>query len=207
MDPVSALGVAAATGQFAEQALTTLSKLIDLYKRSRRAQATVQSQKTRLEQIKGIADQIKSNTSLQTPIISSVLQNCNGVLVAIEDVLSQLLQRLSRGGFWKVPNSLLAAMKEQHTEKLFDDLKEHKMDLMLCLEQQNTTLIANPLIQARGAPNVPSQPGSKTMLWKVPNRHVQHFVGRGAILARLKQTLIPPEDSSKFCCCELDGKN
>ena len=205
MDPISALGAAAAAGQFAEQAITILSKLVDLYKRSRKAQATVKGQKNRLEQIKSIADQIRGNPALQTPTIASVLQNCNEVLSVIEQALSTLLLRFTKGGLWKVSAPLLAALREQHTENLFEQLKEHKMDLMLCLEQQNTTLISAPSKPSRAFTPDRPQTDSTSLIWNVPNRHIQYFVGRHDILDRLRRILMPCQAISKSIYIRLMG--
>ena len=191
MDPFTALGAAAAAGQFADHSLSILSKLVDLYKRSRKAQEIVADQRSRLQQIKSITDKIKDNTSLQTAEIGLVLKSCNEILGAIEGNLRKLFTRLSSNIWWRTHSSLVAALAEPKTEKLFERLRDQKLDLMLCIEQQNNELLgkAHAKVATTPIPTAQASPQTRSMIWKVPGRHVQHFVGREDVLNRLSSLL------------------
>ncbi|KAL9056761.1 MAG: hypothetical protein Q9162_002732 [Coniocarpon cinnabarinum] len=136
------LGAAAAASQIAEQALGIISSLIKLYEKSKKAAETIRRQIRQLQQFKSITDDITNDPSLHTPSMALTLTSCTDVLERIKKKLERLAEGLARPGIRKYSYSLLAAMKEQDLEKLFDGLDRHKMDLMLCddLRERRTVL-------------------------------------------------------------------
>ena len=132
------VAAAAATLQLAGQALTTLKKLIELYRRSRKAEETILEKMKRIERISDILKDIMQEPSLNSPSVNVVLDSCKNILIRLNGELKKLLDGFSRFAKWKVPHSVIAAMKEPQLEKLFESMDSHKSDLMLALQAEDS---------------------------------------------------------------------
>ena len=194
MDPVTALGAAAAAGQFAEQAITLLFKLVELYKSSSQARATVEEYVSQLRRIKAVTEDIAADGTLIAPTLKMSLDDCIAVLKQVEDELAKLLEGFKKGRWRHISTSLVAVMKESDIEKLFARLDRCKLDLLLGLGYDSSKQARSLDAKLENLSMTPLRPAApvNSMIWKVPNDHVQHFVGREAILKRLNDTLTTP---------------
>jgi len=135
MDPISAVGIAAASTQFAGQIITISVTVLEFYQKVKDAPEVVRQQLIHVDQLSGIARLIIQNKALQTAAINSVLRAC---LILISDIQKEL-QKLQvdprdHTGV-KLQKSLMAAFKEKKFGKMFEELEKQKATLVLCIQE------------------------------------------------------------------------
>ena len=199
MEPITALGAAAAVGQIAQQGVTLLFKLVELYKSSKKAKVTVSEYVSQLKRVKAITDDMTVDAHIGTNTLKLSLDGCLIVLKEINGELTKLLDGFKKGRLWQISTSLITVMKEPHIENLFAKLDRCKVDLLLGLGHDNSKLTRIIDTKVDNMSAVHSQPpaSARPMIWKVPSSHVRSFVGREAILQQLYTTLTLVQNSSQ----------
>ena len=132
VDPLTALGAAAATAQFAEQIVTLSFAIIEFYHKFKEAPETVRRQSLHVEQIRSVCELVKQNPALQTTQIGDILKECLKKLLEIKNEVDKLRPAgvSSAEKLWK---AFLAATKDKKFEKLFADFEKLKTSLVLCI--------------------------------------------------------------------------
>lgn len=135
VDPLSALGAAAAAGQFAEQLITVIVSVIEFYNKVKDAPETTRQQLLHINQLGGICRLILQNPALQHASIASVLRTC---LAQVQDIQQQLwvvVTNKNDDRVDKIKKALMAAMKDKKFDKLFEELEKQKATLLLCIAE------------------------------------------------------------------------
>lgn len=135
MDPVTALGVAAAGAQFAGQIINITLSIAKFYSDLKEVPEVVRKQLVHVNQLAGISRLIIQNTGLQTKSIESVLRTSMHVISKIEQELIKVLGDSNDRKLQKIRNSVLAVMKKETFAKLFEDLEREKVSLILCIQE------------------------------------------------------------------------
>jgi len=138
MDPVSAVGIAAASTQFAGQIITINVTILEFYQKVKDAPESVRQQLIHIEQLCGITRLIIHNKALQTAAVESVLRTC---LKLISDVQTELqkyrltLETILESSYKRMS---WAALKDKKFGKMFEDLEKQKATLVLCIQEADS---------------------------------------------------------------------
>lgn len=144
MDPVTAVTVAAAALRLVASASVYYSRI---HSKIQDAPETIQKQLVHIEQLSGIARLIMQNPALQTLSVEFVLRNCLRQLSSIDDALRGLCAKIDDRTGSRMLKSVLAALKNDKFNKLFEDLEKHKATLILCIQDIDSYVIMlrNPI--------------------------------------------------------------
>ena len=134
MDPISALGAAAASQQFAVSLLVTSVKVIELCRKLHNASESVQRLSRQVQQLEGIAREIINSAPLQTQSVAGVLQACLATLRELDAILSSCLNRNTEGPSTRLKRNVTALLKEKDFDSLFGRLEREKTSLILCIQ-------------------------------------------------------------------------
>ena len=135
MDPIMALGAAAAITQFAGQIATIAFSLAKLYSRLKDAPVTIRKQLIHVEQLESIAKLIITNVALQTVAVAACLQTCMQVSYGIETELTKFMISSGDGRTETFAKKIMAVLKQSKFETMFRDLVRAKQSLMLCIQE------------------------------------------------------------------------
>lgn len=134
MSGIEVLGVLAAASQVAEQGLKITGAIYDLYKKVRDAPESIRLQSVQVEQLIDIAKLIKKNPSLQTALVSSILNSCSNDANDLLDILRRVTPADEAYKPDKIWRALAAVSKEKTIIAHLAKLERGKSALVLCIE-------------------------------------------------------------------------
>jgi hypothetical protein len=134
IDPLTALGAAAAAAQLAEQAGSLVKLVSDLYDKLKEAPELTRTRLVHIEQLQSVSDLIEKTESLQTAQVQAILIAC---LRTTRD-LSEILKKISveeRGFLKRTLQSVKIVYQEEKVVILLDRIEKQKSLLALCIHQ------------------------------------------------------------------------
>jgi hypothetical protein len=135
MDPLSALGAAAAASQLFEQGIKIAKFLVELYTVSQ-APDFIQRQVSQIEQIVKLSRLIRENEALQKDdTITTSLVTSGKITSKFLELLSRYVVTEADGKIKKIQKVLSVMLKEKEVTHFFDDLEREKSTLILCIQQ------------------------------------------------------------------------
>lgn len=187
---MDAVGGIAAITQILEQAVKGTFACIEFYKKCKEAPQVAKEQEATIQTLRAILLKISQNPGLQTDEIVSLVRNCNSVLVGIQSLLEKALEGLDDSNAKKFRRRIEGATNDGKMGKLFSQLEETKSSLTLSISLVNASAL-----QCIVAPKFPDR--EQSTIYEVPNRHASFFVGREALLTKLRD-LFCERRASKF---------
>jgi hypothetical protein len=135
MDPLSVLGAAAASAQFASQGIKLVKFLWEVYSQMNSAPEYIHCQIIQIEQLLSLSKLFLENISLHNDSVASILGSC--LLRAQEfHAIQMKLSGSDRNGRLKqLRTTFKSLMMEKYIMKLFECLERDKCTSMLCIQQ------------------------------------------------------------------------
>jgi hypothetical protein len=138
MEPLAALGAAAAASQFVDQGLKVTIAISGLYSSMRDAPDTVRHNLFQIEQLVSISKLIIQNPALQTASIQSTLSTSLGEASKLQHSLKKVHVLKAAGRVEHARKAFLAVMKEKGIVQFFANLEREKTALVLCIQEINS---------------------------------------------------------------------
>ena len=135
MSGIEALGAVASAAQLAYYLFEAASMIVKQFKKLRNVSKRLQQHIDTVDNLLGVAEQVRSNQWLQTPAIALLL----GVVLRHAEHAQKLLPNLERNSsknLWLTLNYWRAyqhTRKEEEVLQIFATLEEHKSALTLCI--------------------------------------------------------------------------
>jgi hypothetical protein len=134
MSGLEVLGALASAVQLADACLKVAAFISDL----RDAPKTIRTRIAQIERLTEIATLIQHNSSLQTPLVDSVLGTCLEDANNLLGILKKLDTDTSVGKVVKYWKTLGGVTKEKRILGIFERLEERKSSLLLCVGSINS---------------------------------------------------------------------
>lgn len=141
MDPLSALGAAAAASQFVDQGLKVTIIISGFYSSMRDAPDTVRHNLFQVEQLISISKLIIQNPALQTASIHSTLSTSLGEASKLQHALKKVHVLKAAGSVEHARKAFMTVMKEKGIVQLFANLEREKTALVLCIQEINSYVL------------------------------------------------------------------
>lgn len=125
------LGIVAAASQLNQQVIG----IVRLVQSIREAPATVLGQITSLNQLAHVAENIKANTSYQSPQVADILISISTKAEGILTTLKKILAKPHDGKVLTFKKSLIAVWNDESITRTLNEIERDKTTLALCLSQ------------------------------------------------------------------------
>ena len=134
-DPVTVLGVIAATSQLAGQLISTSFAIHNFCLKIHDAPSLIREQSTHLEQVTRIAGLIIQNPGLQTASVASVLGTCMREAEELRQLLEEGVASEGSHAMIKFKKAFLSVANEKKVMGLFQQLERAKVSLGICIQE------------------------------------------------------------------------
>jgi hypothetical protein len=138
MSGLEVLGALASAVQLADTCLTITAFVIDLFTRVDRAPEAIRKRVVEIEQLIEITRLIEHNSTLQTPLMTSVLAACHGDADQLLDILKKIDIQPIAGMATKCWKALVGVTKEKRILAICERLQGKKNSLILCIANVNS---------------------------------------------------------------------
>lgn len=138
---LAVLGGLAAAFQLTQQCIQITRLIAGLYTNITDTPGNIRLHATQVGQLAAIAELIEKNSSLQTDLVTSILQTCQEVALQLLDELTKVSSSAKDGRVKKSWKTLVGLTKEEKIQALFNKLEQRKSTLSLCIETIDSALL------------------------------------------------------------------
>lgn len=138
MDPRSILGALAASSQISQQSYDAIKFLNDVKTQMKDGPKNIRTQIVQIDQVITLLALIVKNTSLQTPEISSVVENCLRAAEDLKTCLGSYLATPQDGKRIKLRKAFAGVRGEKRIPSMLADLEREKSSLNLFIQNINS---------------------------------------------------------------------
>jgi len=134
MDPVSAIGLIAASTQLAEQVFNAIKLFSEICGTLKEAPELTKARLLHLEQLSSVSKLIAATKSLQTDEVQNIIAACLETALDLSNTLKKCSAE-EKGRLRRALSSVNTVLREDRVLVLLDRLEKEKSLLVLCIHQ------------------------------------------------------------------------